>query len=51
MLLEFKSGKILILFGLNGVGKLILVWVVFGLVIFDEGVIKCNGKLCIGYVL
>lgn len=51
MLLEFKFGKILILFGLNGAGKLILVWVVLGLVIFDEGVIKRNGKLRIGYVL
>ncbi|MGQ7116284.1 ATP-binding cassette domain-containing protein, partial [Escherichia sp. TWPC-MK] len=45
-----KPGKILTLLGPNGAGKSTLVRVVLGLVTPDEGVIKRNGKLRIGYV-
>ncbi|WP_289480915.1 ATP-binding cassette domain-containing protein, partial [Klebsiella pneumoniae] len=38
------------LLGPNGAGKSTLVRVVLGLVTPDEGVIKRNGKLRIGYV-
>ena len=48
--LELKPGKILTLLGPNGAGKSTLVRVVLGLVTPDEGVIKRNGKLRIGYV-
>lgn len=48
--LELKHGKILTLLGPNGAGKSTLVRVVLGLVTPDEGVIKRNGKLRIGYV-
>lgn len=50
MSLELKHGKILTLLGPNGAGKSTLVRVVLGLVTPDEGVIKRNGKLRIGYV-
>ncbi len=50
MSLELKPGKILTLLGPNGAGKSTLVRVVLGLVTPDEGVIKRNGKLRIGYV-
>lgn len=48
--LELKPRKILTLLGPNGAGKSTLVRVVLGLVTPDEGVIKRNGKLRIGYV-
>ena len=48
--LELKPGKILTLLGPNGAGKSTLVRVVLGLVTPDEGVIKRNGILRIGYV-
>ncbi|MEL0569420.1 zinc ABC transporter ATP-binding protein ZnuC [Citrobacter werkmanii] len=48
--LELRPGKILTLLGPNGAGKSTLVRVVLGLVAADEGVIKRNGQLRIGYV-
>ncbi|VFS00633.1 high-affinity zinc transporter ATPase [Salmonella enterica subsp. enterica serovar Typhimurium] len=48
--LELSPGKILTLLGPNGAGKSTLVRVVLGLVAPDEGVIKHNGQLRIGYV-
>lgn len=48
--LELRPGKILTLLGPNGAGKSTLVRVVLGLVEADEGVIKRNGRLRIGYV-
>lgn len=48
--LELSPGKILTLLGPNGAGKSTLVRVVLGLVAPDEGVIKRNGQLRIGYV-
>lgn len=48
--LELRPGKILTLLGPNGAGKSTLVRVVLGLVAADEGVIKRNGHLRIGYV-
>ncbi len=47
---NLNLGKILTLLGPNGAGKSTLVRVVLGLVTPDEGVIKRNGKLRIGYV-
>ncbi len=48
--LNLKSGRILTLLGPNGAGKSTLVRVVLGLVAPNEGVIKREGKLRIGYV-
>ena len=48
--LELKPGKILTLLGPNGAGKSTLVRVVLGLVAPDEGVIKRDTALRIGYV-
>ena len=48
--LDLKPGKILTLLGPNGAGKSTLVRVVLGLVAPDEGVIKREEKLRIGYV-
>ena len=48
--LELRPGKILTLLGPNGAGKSTLVRVVLGLVAANEGVIKRNGQLRIGYV-
>ena len=48
--LDLKPGKILTLLGPNGAGKSTLVRVVLGLVVPDEGVIKREEKLRIGYV-
>lgn len=48
--LDLKPGKILTLLGPNGAGKSTLVRVVLGLIAPDEGVIKRDGQLRIGYV-
>ncbi|WP_253377725.1 zinc ABC transporter ATP-binding protein ZnuC [unidentified bacterial endosymbiont] len=48
--LDLKPGKILTLLGPNGAGKSTLVRVVLGLVAPDEGTIKRQEKLRIGYV-
>lgn len=48
--LDLKPGKILTLLGPNGAGKSTTVRVVLGLVAPDEGVIKREEKLRIGYV-
>lgn len=48
--LDLKPGKILTLLGPNGAGKSTLVRVVLGLVTPDEGVIRREEKLRIGYV-
>ncbi|GGD21206.1 zinc import ATP-binding protein ZnuC [Franconibacter daqui] len=48
--LSLRSGRILTLLGPNGAGKSTLVRVVLGLVAPDEGVIKRDRSLRIGYV-
>lgn len=48
---DLMLGEILVVIGDNGVGKLILIKVLFGVVIFDEGEVFFEGKKVSFYLL
>lgn len=49
ILFEFCDGEWLVLIGDNGVGKLILLWIMVGLFFFIFGLVMFNGELIVQF--